>query len=413
VSRTGGAGVAGLVLTIAFASIVDADSGYSVRGFGEPVLSSEASVRGRGGAEAAGSTPSLAGNPASLAFALETRFTGSYETEWIRTQEPLGAGGQKVRKEYDNLIPNLSLVYPLPRGLRLGTGLLVGRRKGGTIARDTTTVDGQSYRQVFEATGNVLRIPVLFAHERWGTQFGTGLDVLLLNQEVLWENDFPAESGFGDSRDFDRLSLWGVAFRAGVRKSLGSRVAAGAWISLPSELSGSRRLENVDVLGGSEEVKLDREGEVAERYGLGLEIRPLEDVLLTADWVHEAWEGTDGLSPIDELVDVNRFAAGFEWVLSARGRGPSLPIRGGWRTELLHVLDNESREVREHVLTAGSGFGFAGGRGTIDAFFEYGWRGTKDDTEYYEQFVRFGLTLTGVEKWTRRRSPEEEEEGDW
>jgi hypothetical protein len=85
----------------------------------------------------------------------------------------------------------------------------------------------------------------------------------------------------------------------------------------------------------------------------------------------------------------------------------SMPIRGGFHIQPLHVLDTNGEQVLEMVLSAGSGFGFADGGGQFDWVIEYGRRGDSDN-EFQEQFVRFGATLTGFERWTRRRPPEED-----
>jgi hypothetical protein len=168
------------------------------------------------------------------------------------------------------------------------------------------------------------------------------------------------------------------------------------------------------------------------RWGVGFDARPWRPVRVRADLVREAWSDVKPLSPLDELVDVTRFAVGGEWnrnrtpdpeapddfeVGSTRGR--RWPLRLGYRTELLHARDRDpgsslpGRTNREHAFTIGSGFGFAGGRGRFDWHFEYGWHGEAGVSEFYEQFVRFGMTLTGIERWTRRRSPGEDDDGDW
>jgi hypothetical protein len=346
-----------------------------------------------------------------MAFTDRTVFYGTYETEWVRTEEPQEGGGPLVRKDYAGLVPNLCLVYPLPGNLSLGTGLVVERRKGGRIEVDNITASGQDYRQVFDAKGNVLLFPALFAGKIGGIGIGGGLDVVLLNSEIRWRNEFPDDSGFDDSDDLDKISLWGVAWKLGARVPVRSRFVIGGWFSWPSNLDGSRRIENDDPFDSADDLKLDLTGEIASKWSLGIEMTALSNVRILGDWVHENWEDAEPLSVIDRHVNVDRLAAGIEWNREAGGERLNWPVRVGYRTETLHVIDGKGQEVREHVLTAGSGFGLASGRGVIDWYLEYGWRGVRDETEYYEQLVRFGVTLTGLEKWSRRRKPEEEE--DW
>lgn len=398
-----------LGLLLVSGELVQANSRYSLRGNGESIQASRADTRALGGAEASSSVPSVTGNPASLASAEETVFCGTYETEWVRTEEPEEEGRSRVRKDYEGLLPNLSLVYRLPGKFALGTGILVGRRKGGRIEQPALTESGQAYRQVFDAKGNVLFFPALLARGFRAFAVGAGVDVTLLNSELRWRNDFPEVSGFEDSDDLDKTRLWGVAWKLGARVPLGSRLAVGGYYSLASHLDGSRRLEQNAAQGASEDLVVDLGGELADRFALGFEASLAPQLRLLGEWGHENWESVRPLSPVDEFENVDRFGAGLEW--TPRAGIVSWPWRAGFRTEDLHVIDGRGRRVRETFFTAGSGFGLAEGRGLIDWYVEYGWRGERRDTEYYEQIVRVGVTLTGTEKWSSRVRPEEEE--DW
>lgn len=401
----------GLTLLLACAGATPARAGsrYSLRGEGEPVLPVGADVRALGGSEAAADVPSLSSNPASLAFADRVRFYGSWVTEWIRTEENLAAGSA-VRKEYDGFVPNLGLVFPLPGGLSFGTGLLVDRRQEGKIVQGATTADGRAYVQTFEASGNALGIPILVAKDLGRAQLGAGLDVLLVNSKIRWRNTFAEGSGFLNSDDRDETGLWAASWRAGARVPLGRRAALGAWGSWPRELSGRRRLENDDPQGVSQNLEIDATGETARRIGAGIDVSPRRGVRVTADWTHEAWSDVTSPRSVGTFVDVDRVAAGLEWI-PASASGRRWPLRAGFRTEPLHTLDGNGREVRESAFTAGSGFSFADGRGKFDWFVEYARRGDAD-SEYEEQVVRFGVTLTGLEEWTRRRPPEADAD-DW
>ncbi|HMB71429.1 MAG TPA: hypothetical protein VKU85_19125, partial [bacterium] len=386
-----------------------ASSRYSLRGEGEATLPQRADARALGGAEAAADIPSLTGNPASLVFTQDSRFYGSWETEWIRAEETLPTENP-VAKDYSGYVPNLGLVFPLRNNLTLGLGLLVERRVDARIELPRTVTDGPNYTQVFEATGNHLRIPVGLAWNHPRVQVGSTLDLLLVNSERRWRNDFEPGSEFTDSNDLVKRHLFGVGWRVGARVPVTSRVALGGWLSLPGNVDGDLRFENDDN-DDSDDLVLDLEAELPVRYAVGLELRPTDRWRVAGDWVHEDWEGAEPADTADVHVNVDRFAVGVEW----GERGDSWPARIGYRTEPLHVLDDHdparAEEIREHAVSLGSGFGFAGGRGVLDGYLEYGWRGVADESEYYEQFVRFGLTLTGFEEWSLRRPPEAEE--DW
>jgi hypothetical protein len=363
--------------------------------------------RALGGADAAAGVPDLTGNPANLALAMRTLFYGSYDIEWIHTEEPVTGGGGRERKEYDSLVPNLVGVFPLPGKVVLGAGLLLARRRGGTLEAEAS-IEGQSYRQVYESSGNLMRFPALLARRFGRVEFGGGLDVQLLNSKVSWRNEFPDGSGYVDSEDLDTTRLWGVAWKLGVRAPLGSHLALGAWTSQPLELRGTRTLEYDDPGEDAADLELHYETDVAPSWCIGVMLKQGEHLRLLADWTYEPWQDVTPLSPIDEYTDVNRFAIGLEWVYSRGEERRSWPVRLGFRTEPLHTLAGDGSEVTERVFSAGSGIDFAGGQGELDWYFEYGWRGERDVTEFYEKFVRFGLTLSGHEMWTRPAPPEEE-----
>lgn len=401
-------GIAILLVALALASPAGAQSRYSLRGWGEPALPARAAARALGAAEAASSTPTLTGNPANLSQATLATFYGSYVTEWVKTEERTESG-TRVRQDYSGVISNLCLAFPLGP-VTFGAGFVVGRRAGGTIQQTATTSTGESYLQILEADGNLLRLPALLAGSWKGIELGGGLDVLLLNAKRRWTNDFDTVDGFTTSSDLVRTSQWGVSWRGGVRVPVGSRLRLGGWISWPGDLSGTRTFENDDPSGDLDGLERDADAEVAPATAVGFELHPFAGVRVVGDWVREAWKDVAPPDEISEFVDVDRFAAGIEWAPGIGG--PRWPVRVGYRTENLHTLDVAGREVREHFVTAGSGFSVGNGRGEIDWFLEYGQRGDPDEREFGEQVWRAGLTLTGSERWSRRRPPEEETE-DW
>jgi len=394
-----------------------AESRYSLRGDGESVSAARADVRAQGGAEIASGIPSISRNPASIALAGRTTFYGTYDLEWIRTGENLPSGPGGVRKDYAGLVPNLALIFPLPADLSLGTGLLVQRRRRGTIERFVDVPDGNggtlTYRQEFEGRGSLLQIPAMLAWNGKRVQVGAGIDLLLLGSDINWRNEFTGEGevlNFVDSEDREENSLHGVAFRAGLRVPLGDRVAVGAYTVQPGRLSGELRYSSEQAGTAFERVD-DRKLDVASSWGAGVEGHPMDGLRVAVDWIRESWGDADPIDPAESFVDVDRVAVGAEWKSPGERGSLQWPVRLGYRTENLQTLDAYGNEVREHVFSGGSGFNIAGGRGDIDWYLEYGWRGEQGVTEYHENFVRFGVTLTGWEKWGRLERPEEED--DW
>ena len=396
--------IAALVLLgSAFASSAQGQSLYSLRGFGEEAAPQPSLNRALGSTGAAIASPGTFANPALLMFAERTMFSGTLALDWTKTEEN---STDEFRQEYAFSVANLSLIFPLTPSLVLGTGLLYDRRIDGTIETEAT-IESEPYTQVFHQEGNLLRFPALLGARLGGTEIGGGIDVLLFTSKRSWQNRFAIGSTFNSSADLDRETLWSLAGKLGVRRAFGQRVAVGAWGAWPRELRGNRFLESDDAQDDPDDVKIHVEEDIAPSATIGAEAFVVPRVRVVFDAGYEAWEQQTPRTPADEYQDVIRLAVGIERVPSRGSLLRSLPLRAGFRIQPLHVLDSNGEKVTEMILSAGSGLGFADGGGQFDWVIEYGRRGDSDN-EFQEQFVRFGATLTGFERWTRRRNPEEE-----
>lgn len=380
---------------------------YSLRDLGEETIPAPARERGLGGTGTASHSPSLWGNPALVSFADRTMFTGTYFTDWTRTEETKSDGSENVRQSYAGTVTNIGILFPLPRRYVFGTGLLIDRRIEGKIVADAM-VESQSYEQTLERNGNLLRIPLVVARAWNRTRIGFGSDFVLLNTKSRWKNVFPDTSGFASSSDLDRSTLWSFEPRLGIRQELSENLALGAAAAWPRELRGTRHLESDDPEDETENVELHEEGDLAPSIRAGVDARLNDRIRLAFDWNWEGWSEKKPPQTVDSLDDVHRLALGAEWTPPPGGGLWGLPLRVGFRTQTLAPTDVEGGRIRESTASLGSGFGFSGGNGQFDWAFEYGRRG-QEDNEFRETFYRFGVTLVGFEKWTKRRPPESEE----
>jgi hypothetical protein len=395
---------AAILLASAVFSTAGAQSLYSLRGYGEDTGAQNSHSRALGSTGAALASPGIFANPALLLFAQRTTFSGTLALDWTKTEE---SSSDKSRQEYGFTVSNLSLLFPFTPDIVLGLGLLYDRRIDGTIEGEAS-IESETYTQVFNQEGNMLRFPALLGWRVGGMEIGGGADVLLFTSKRSWQNRFPLGSSFNSSADIDRETLWSIAAKLGARRAFGQRFALGAWGSLPREFRGNRFLESDDAQDDPDDVKIHVEEDLAPSATLGVEAFVFPRLRVVADWTYEMWEEQTPRNPIDEYQDVHRIGVGVEYLSPGRGSfWQSMPIRGGFRFQPLHVLDGNGDQVLEMVASAGSGFGFADGGGQFDWVIEYGRRGDNDN-EFQEQFVRFAATLTGFERWTRRRPPEED-----
>jgi hypothetical protein len=268
-------------------------------------------------------------------------------------------------------------------------------------------VGGQPYTQTYERQGNLLRFPAQLAATWGGLRVGTGVDVLLFTVRSTWRNEFPEGSGFVSSSDVDRSTMWSFEPRVGALQRLGDRLSLGAWAAWPRELRGDRFLESDDPSNETEDIKFHVEQDLAPSYTVGLESAISQRLRVAVDWTHEDWGSVESSQTPDEFQNVDRIAAGLQWGPFGPSGLARLPLRAGFRTQTLHTLDANGKEVREMCATFGSGLLFSGGNGQFDWSIEYGRRG-EDDNEFKESYWRFAVSLTGFERWAGRKNPEDE-----
>ncbi len=79
-----------------------------------------------------------------------------------------------------------------------------------------------------------------------------------------------------------------------------------------------------------------------------------------------------------------------------------MPLRAGYYEDRWHFEYPAGRPVRSRFFTLGSGFGLPGGPGAIDFSLEFGQIGSIDDNGVDERVLRFSMSVSASETWSRR-----------
>jgi hypothetical protein len=137
---------------------------------------------------------------------------------------------------------------------------------------------------------------------------------------------------------------------------------------------------------------------------LGLSARPLQRWMLTSDFLWRDWQGgyTGRLFEAEGILDEWRYGIGLEW----RGTG-RIDLRGGFSQQRWAQIVG-GNALEQTTLHLGTGFGISDEKSRMDLALEYSWIGSIDSNLFEERTFRVIVSISGQEKWERRR-PETEE----
>ena len=146
--------------------------------------------------------------------------------------------------------------------------------------------------------------------------------------------------------------------------------------------------------------------DVPGTLAFGVSVHPGEKFLLGFDVEHSPWGSVDNSEALPfEMNNYLRLSVGVEFVPSNDPLASYLkkwPIRTGIMYRILPSrVDGES--VDELSFTVGVGMGLREGRGRFDIFTQYSRRGSLEEIGLEERVIRFGISLSGFEKWVPKR----------
>jgi len=371
-------GVVAIALGVSLAGPLGAQSSqFGVRGLGLPSLPVSARSHGAGGALGFFDQESSI-NPASVIGI--TRPTASFNVlqSWRSSENPYGdatgrdthfplffAGGSINSR----MSGSLSASVYTDRTFGLAFQQPVELRGESVLATDTLTSKGGI---------TDLRGALAYAFSP-RLVVGVGLHLLTGINRVEYRRHFD-DSAYAAVRLVNEVSYSGAGVSLGaMAEPIRSRLQLAGFVRFDGDLGVDRNDEDTGELS------------MPQTLGVAAQLTPSRRLILAAHLIRQSWSRMDqDLRERDGAGAVNTQAAAFglEWLRDGERSG-RFPIRAGVRwAELPFRLTTDDAAGREYGVSIGTGFLFAGGRGTFDLALERVWR---DEGAFTERMM--GLKL--------------------
>jgi hypothetical protein len=374
-----------------------ADSIFSSRALGLPVVGADGRSWAMGGVTMAlGGESFSSTNPALRAHFSRSGFTGMIIPEYRRPEDALGRANLRGYS-----VPEIAIVLPIPKRL-VASGEIVQELDMNWRFDSEREYSGETLQEYLESDGSLYAFSLGVARP-FGRHLalGAGIEFHRGESERTWIlGASPGTPGFGSS-DVVKNTYSGESVKLGVLYHALSWLDLGFSIRPGYTLSRDERLE---AGTGYTEVTHSRV-EMPSTIGAGcsltrgkftagfdIESTPYGDTRFTAP---------SGFA----MQDYTRLSAGIELTPSRDPFAPfwkRMPLRAGfmWR-RLPSVL--EGRGISEKSFLAGTGIALGSGVGRMDFFTQLTSRGSLEEVGFSERVLRFGIAVSGFEKWLPKR----------
>ncbi len=365
-------------------------------------------------------------NPAAWSDQVYTRFSAGFE---YSATETVDADDNSMRFN-SGMLNALQLGFPIQsRRLGMVFALLPYSRVGYRTERKgelpaAADEPGSTYRTIISGNGGLQKV-MAGAGYRLSRHLAVGVsaDAVfgIIDYERVTQMDALGQflSGVGTQRS-TRLS--GVSGTVGLTLVLpstseqGSRLTAGAAVSLPMTLNGKQVYQLIqtafpDTLGDV------RRGEVGLplRGRLGIAYRPSSQFLLAGEGRYEAWERFSSTLPMigsdssgkHALRDTWRIGGGVEWSPSGGSFHPNFFRRSLYRVggyaEQSYYSPDASVDINTVAATAGISMPSLFPGTYVDVNAEIGRRGAISDILVRDLYVNVSATINFGERWFVKR----------
>ena len=374
-----------------------ANSVFSVGGLGEPSLEEGARLRALGGAGVAehGERTHSFVNPASMAEAKHLLIEGTILPSYRRI-ESVNFGTETA---HETAIPSLRALVRLPVDLVLAGSYLVGTNAHFDLLREETAGTPSTVR--IEGRGGIDLIRISLARKATPSlRFGVDYEIIAGSYREEWSRDF-ADTALVTARDtletsYKRHGRW----RIGAQLTRGPVTVGGVYETarrLP--LTFTQRTAGTVVVDEGTSIR------IPSGFAAGFSAAFAERFRVVGQYRRANWEAEAIESDVVDFRAQERFSFGLE-----RGRplDPGgrffgrLPVRVGatvlrW-PDLLPVAGASSVSggtagITEVAFSVGTSLESRDRGGAIDLSLEAGSRGSKDDHNLAEKFLRLAISL--------------------
>ncbi|MDO1511731.1 hypothetical protein Q2T41_03515 [Maribacter confluentis] len=305
---------------------------------------------------------------------------------------------------------NLAFGFRIAENLGAGISLIPYSDVGYSILGVSTNIEGSTQTFISNITGvgglSDLRLNIGYALT---DRFRIGLSTSFLFGNIEENEAFIYNSTTFESTE--KTNYNGARIGFGMQWDIMDQITIGATAQLPTSLNGQLKRSVTKNLYGTEiSVEDEKTDNVADfnlplELGVGLSLKPIDQITLNADYMKNFWSNTNQSENIGTYTDQDIFALGLEYVKNHKGYKYSQRIR----YRLGYNYDNgylniANKKVEGYNITAG--IGIPTSRGThsmINLSYSYGSKGILQNVLVKENYHLLSLNLSLEDLWFVKR----------
>ncbi|NQT25024.1 hypothetical protein HQ585_06705 [candidate division KSB1 bacterium] len=333
-------------------------------------------------------------NPAGLSSINTTQLTIQSVFHNNQNEDPYN----KSTSNYANF-DGFHFAIPFGRGLYASFGIKPITRIDYKIAF-IDQIESEVYTKSLEGSGGVNRFSVAAA---WSplNRISIGVRVSYMMGRIMEESRNRFKSGSDYISTHDRIS----AYANGINWTVGLIVRPYPSWTIGGIYSPTVQMDTqVDIYQIFNSSSLD-EGSIQYpgTFGIGTSVVLFKNLLIGMDYQQIQWAQLQiNESNVAHTQNSNRISFGIEKLAVSDPFANYLkriPLRLGALFQPYYILDPEGNSISELLGTFGFGLPLFHNTSHIDFMFGIGKRGSLEKNGLEENLIRFGLSITGGEKW--------------
>ena len=347
------------VLLSLMVSPAQASSIFSFAHLGERTYSQSAREMALGGSGIGllpGKTP-LSSNPAQLSRVEQVAFTGVFAPEWVSSS----SDGQSASWAEQPLVL-LQIALRVKGKAALGLGFSQYHDMGFLEERKQTVGD-IGFQRTIDRSGTMWGMPFGLSLAFSQFSFGGSYEILYGSLREQWRLDYD-DPDFEDIDDEINSTISGSRLTSGILWSAHDRVSLGVVYKSSAKLSFETETWAGENLIDETETRLD----YPQQLGVGFAVRPLDELLICADYVYTPWTESEYESnAVGDFIDVTEYSLGVEYLNNPESIKyiERIPVRAGFSIRPWYFEPKEET-LDEYAISLGFGLPLRGELGSLD-----------------------------------------------
>jgi hypothetical protein len=309
----------------------------------------------------------------------------------------------EISKQTRYTVPTFTVSIPFREGLVLTTGFKAKYIGRADFAYQIDVESAPTAYQNYKLDTNLYSIPVVVAWKPLEALRVAGEMHFNLGSVIDKVNVWFDDENYLNVDSKRRRSYTGLSWGAAALWEVHPRLWLGCYIDGAVDYTVEEVVENTT---SELDTTFTYDYRLPLSWDIGLAANPYGRWWLSASyWMRSAAQPV-GYSQLEGNVgDETHIGFGIERRASDEGHiFNQIPIRIGFYTDRWHYQFPAGQDVTSTFFTLGSSIPLGRTTGAIDYTIEFGRTGSKAENFVQEDIIRFGLSFTVAEPWTRRKT---------